>query len=139
VLCLLSSGVVTRWRYATACGLAVIASFSFGIGLLVWLVGVWVLYMRNRPVLPWCMAATITASIFIFLLQNPLADADGFSIANMLAFFLVWLGASVGFFNVSLSMVAGASGLVVFLALFLRSGKIKEVHLLPLGLILFSL
>lgn len=113
---------------AIAC--AVVASFSFTPGLLIWPVGLIsliALRVQKRQIVLWCLAAVVTLMLYLQGYRPPVHHpsplAGLFSPLTSLRFFVINVGAPLGGGNIDLSCVMGLLLLCLVLVLLYRRVK----------------
>lgn len=145
-LTLLAGERLDRRRLVGAAALALIATYSFGVGALVWPIGLGVLLLRADPERrrragAWACAAALALAP-LALDPVPPHHPAGTDLATIAAYVLAYLGAPLAPTSPPGAAVAGGLGLVAFVAVtaaLLRSGRLRREDLLgPCALAAFA-
>ena len=123
VVYLLACAPVRMSTLAAAAGLAIVASYSFGAGIIAWPLGVLLLAMRNEvpqralAILGWLGAASFTMIVYFIGYESTPANASAYAAARhpfqFLLYEFAYLGSPVAGFSPACAVVAGALGVLV--------------------------
>lgn len=132
--------------FAAATALAVVSSYSFANGFMVWPAGFVVMVLatsgreRVRRLVAWCLVAAVTAGLFAIGYHLPPWSAPGQVARSPLAFVrfvLIFFGGPIGVTMRAVDIAAGIAGLLAFCWLVVRAVRRpggRDVALLPIGL-----
>ena len=129
VALLMSDEKVGPRRLGAACALAVVASYSFGAGIMVWPMGACLIGLANLKARKgmivhlsvWCACGALTMAVYFIGYKSTLAnqhamDAFGSPVA-FASYVLAYLGAPIVAYHPLLAVGAGLFGIVAFIAL----------------------
>lgn len=135
--------------FASAALGALISSFSFSCGFVLWPIGLTIIALKNELTNSQKLSFSIiwliiSAAVFIYFFKitsNEFSQNIDFSIIRSITFLLYALGTPIAYFSRSLSLVIASMGLIymVYLCIKLRKDIICAKHTLPITAVGFTM